>query len=55
MSQKVSDKSTFIKNFRMRLQDLQTWDEEVRQSSEGRLFKHAKGNFGFEPYLNAVN
>ena len=44
VSQKVADKRTFIKNFRLRLQYiyLQTWDEEVRECSEGRLFKYVK-------------
>ena len=56
-AQKVSDKGTFIKIFRTRLQDiyLQTWGEEVRESSGGRLFKHVKLEFGFEPYLNVVS
>ena len=56
-AQRVSDKGTFIKVFRTRLQDiyLQTWGQEVRESSGGRLFKHVKLEFGFEPYLNAVS
>ena len=55
-SQIVLDKGIFIRNFRERLQDiyLQTWGEEVGASSEGRLFKHVKGQFGFEPYLDTV-
>ena len=57
--QKVQNKNKFIKQFRMRLQDiymhLQTWNEKVGISSEGRLFKHVKYNFGFEHYLNTLN
>ena len=55
-SQKVLDKNTFIRTFRTRLQDiyLQGWGAEVGESSTGRLFKHIKMEFKFEPYLNAV-
>ncbi len=56
VAQNISDKDRFLKIFRMRLQDIyqQTWEEEVGGSSEGRLFKHVKGDFRFEPYLNIV-
>ena len=51
------DGDTFINVFTQRINDiyLQTWHGEVMQTSNNRLFKHIKSNFGHEHYLALNN
>ena len=46
----------FVNKFRCRLIDqyYQLWNEEVSLTSNNRLYKSIKGNFGFEEYLDQV-
>jgi len=56
-NQVVDSERDFLLIFRQRLCDvfLQNWYNEVELTSDGRLFKHIKREFGYESYLNLNN
>ena len=56
LNQRVVNKDLFLEEFKQRIKDmyLQEWIAEVRESSEGRLFKHIKREFKFEKYLDGL-
>ena len=57
MWQYVEKDAVFLSSFRQRLYDVykQEWRTKVDETSQYRLFKHIKQEFGFEVYLNTFN
>ena len=55
--QKVNNKSHFLSLFKRRIKDIyiQEWNADVRDTSSGRLFRHIKTEFIYEPYLDKLD
>ena len=57
VAQHVENENHFLRIFRKKLQDtfLQEWLGKVDTTSNGRIFKHLKHTFSYEPYLDMPN